>query len=97
MKIFDKILLDIATGDVIETESFDYNGPVVLLKGGGGYVPPLPEPVKEEDPRVVEAQNEMRIRLKNMKGRSSTLLTGGTGVEQEALLKKPLLGGGSKA
>lgn len=38
MKIYDKIVIDMATGRVVEEDSFNYYGPVVLLKtsGGGG-------------------------------------------------------------
>jgi len=60
-------------------------------------VAPLPKPVTEDDPRVAEEKERMRIKLKNMKGRQSTLLTGGTGIEEDPLLaKSTLLGGGTK-
>jgi hypothetical protein len=36
MKIYEKIVFDIATGEVLEEISFDYTGPIAEYKGGGG-------------------------------------------------------------
>lgn len=36
MKIYTKVVLDIATGAVEYEESFEYEGPAALCKGGGG-------------------------------------------------------------
>jgi len=35
MKVYDMIVFDFATGEVIYEESCDYTGPVTQLKGGG--------------------------------------------------------------
>lgn len=35
MKIFTRIVLDVATNRVLESSSFEYDGPVANLKGGG--------------------------------------------------------------
>jgi len=35
MKVFSRIVIDIETGKVEESESFEYNGPVAECKGGG--------------------------------------------------------------
>ena len=97
MKVYRKIIINMATGKIIKADSYEYSGPVCELKGGRQYVPPLPPPVKEEDPRVAQERERMRIKLKNMKGRRSTMLTGGMGVEEDPLLaKSTLLGGGTK-
>lgn len=36
MKVYTKVVLDMRTLELIEEESFDYEGPVALCKGGGG-------------------------------------------------------------
>jgi len=36
MKIYNRVVLSIATGEVLEEDSFNYAGPVALAKGGGG-------------------------------------------------------------
>jgi len=42
MKIITRVVIDIATGRVINEEAYDYRGPVALLKGAES--PPTPEP-----------------------------------------------------
>jgi hypothetical protein len=34
MKIYESIAIDMFTGEVVEEKSFEYNGPVIKLKGG---------------------------------------------------------------
>jgi hypothetical protein len=34
MKIYNKIVLDIKTGDLLESDSFDYDGAIAHLFGG---------------------------------------------------------------
>jgi len=36
MKVYNMIVFDFATGEVVYEESYDYTGPVVQLMGGGG-------------------------------------------------------------
>jgi len=36
MKIYNKIVLDIETFEILEEDSFEYNGPVAWCGGGGG-------------------------------------------------------------
>ncbi len=36
MRIYSKVVIDIASGDTVSSESFDYVGPVAECKGGGG-------------------------------------------------------------
>lgn len=45
---------------------------------------PPPPPPTRDDPEVVDAQRAARKRRISAKGRSSTLLTGGQGVTEEA-------------
>ena len=55
--------------------------------------PPPPPPPKRTDPEVKEASAREKKRLSARKGRSSTMLTGGLGITDDApVAKKPLLG-----
>ncbi|MDO9083720.1 MAG: hypothetical protein Q7U56_10600 [Humidesulfovibrio sp.] len=36
MRVYTRIIIDMASGAVLEAEGFDYDGPVALCKGGGG-------------------------------------------------------------
>lgn len=36
MKVYDMIVFDFATGEVIYEKSYDYTGPIIQLKGGKG-------------------------------------------------------------
>ena len=59
-------------------------------------VQPLPEPPKYDDAARAEEAARKRARLKNMRtGRSSTILTGTDGLEDDdsKINKKELLGG----
>lgn len=47
MKIYERITISMATGEVIHEDSYDYSGPVALCKGGGD--PPAPTPIVETD------------------------------------------------
>jgi len=40
MKVITKVVLDITTGEVIERECYDYDGPVMLCKGDSAPAPP---------------------------------------------------------
>ena len=59
-------------------------------------VKPLPEPPKYDDAQREEDAARKRARLRNQRtGRSSTILTGADGLEDDAskITKKTLLGG----
>jgi len=65
--------------------------------GGGSSPPPIiqaPPPLpKESDAEVKAAKARERERIRKMRGRRSTILTGGQGVQEEAKTgKKSLLG-----
>lgn len=36
MKIYNRVVIDIKSGEVIEEDSYEYSGPIIALKGGGG-------------------------------------------------------------
>jgi len=56
--------------------------------------PAAPAPPTEDDEAVKRAAEEERQRIRLMKGRSSTILTGGSGVlDDPMLMRKTLLGG----
>ena len=38
MKLYTKVVIDIDSGDVVESESFEYNGPVAQCIGGGSDI-----------------------------------------------------------
>lgn len=61
--------------------------------GGGGYVAPAAEPPKASNVEVQAAMEKERALARKRKGRSSTILTGGTGLadQQQGNI---LLGGG---
>jgi len=52
--------------------------------GGGGYVAPAPEPPKASNVEVQQAMEKERALARKRKGRSSTVLTGGTGLADDS-------------
>lgn len=49
MKIYTKLRIDICTGEVLDEESFEYNGVVALAKGGGSP-PPVTQTTYTQSP-----------------------------------------------
>jgi len=66
-------------------------GVVHCFGGGGGYVAPAPAPPQKSDADVQAAMEKERALARLRKGRSSTILTSGLGLE-DAGTKKTLLG-----
>ena len=65
-----------------------------LFGGKTPEVPPVPPAPTKDDPAVKKAAEDERQRIRLMRGRSSTILTGGTGViDDPMLMRKTLLGG----
>lgn len=62
--------------------------------GGRGYIAPAVEPPKASDAEVQAAMEKERALARKRKGRSSTILTGGTGLTDTAPQGAILLGGG---
>lgn len=78
-----------------------------LLPGKSIFSPPKPkatpppasaQPVERDDPNVVAAREELRKSELRRRGRKSTFLTGGSGLEdEEATLGRPKAGGSATA
>jgi len=65
--------------------------------GGGGStppaIPPAPKLPEREDPEIKIREQKEKERIRKMKGRKSTILTGASGLEEEAPTeRKTLLG-----
>ena len=58
--------------------------------------PPPPPPPTRDDPAIAEARTRLRSSELRRKGRSALMLTGGRGVEDEALIERPAARGGAK-
>ena len=71
-----------------------------LFGGGGGDAPqipsfaPPPTPPQANDEEIQQKAKQERLRRSRASGLSSTILTSGTGVDEEALTTKPTLLGG---
>lgn len=98
MKIYEKIVIDMATGETIEEQAYEYAGPVAELKGGKGSVPsttttevtPAPQ---LPDKGVQQAATDQRTSANAATGAAATILTGPQGDLTEAnTQKKTLLG-----
>jgi len=63
-----------------------------MCGGGGGYVAPATETPKASNAEVQAAMEKERALARLRKGRSSTILTSGLGLEDPGT-KKTLLGG----
>jgi len=50
MKVYDMIVFDFATGEVIYEKSYDYTGPIIQLKGGKGSSGSTSEVIYTETP-----------------------------------------------
>ena len=48
MKIYNRVVLDMETLEVLEEDSFDYQGPVAMC--GGGKSPDIPDPPEPPEP-----------------------------------------------
>ncbi|WP_031485687.1 hypothetical protein [Maridesulfovibrio frigidus] len=60
MKIYTKVVIDMATGEVEHEESFEYNGPVALCGGsGGGGSDSIDEKYNDRMATIYEAQQGM--------------------------------------
>ncbi|MFC1567321.1 tail fiber domain-containing protein [Thermodesulfobacteriota bacterium] len=61
MKVYEKVVIDIATGEITEEVSFQYNGLVCECKGGTTVVSPPPPPPSETE---VAIQKEILAQMK---------------------------------
>ena len=99
MKIYNRVTVSMATGAILEEDSFDYEGQVALACGGSPDAPPPPPPpppppkMKETAPAVKEARDSQVSKAQKAAGLNSTLMTGGLGLSDQAQTdKKKLLG-----
>mgnify|MGYP001276031776 CR=1 FL=1 len=92
MKIYNKIVWD-KDGNVIEEDSYDYEGPIVELKGSPPSPPPPPPPPPAPPPTIQREQSPTRTRAlgsmagrKRARGRGALVAKRGTplGVEGQA-------------
>jgi len=73
------------------------------LPGFGGSSPSAPAPLQplptREDPSIAEAREKLRLSEKQRKGRRASILTGGSGVQDEGLgsLSRPAAGNGRQS
>lgn len=84
MKVYTDFVFDMTTGKEISSKSFEYDGEVLLCKGGKGAPPPAPpvqkvqiKAVDESQTATRENQREKALRAKGIK---SSILT-----QQEAV------------
>lgn len=92
MKIYNKIVWD-KDGNILEEDSFEYEGPVVEMKGGSPSPPPPPPPPPPAPVYTTQTDGGTRTRQlgsaatrKRARGRGALITKRGTplGVESEA-------------
>jgi len=100
MKVYTKIKIDIATGQTLAEESFDYEGPVARCCIGGGSsspdpppLPPKPVPPKEVTAASNDARASQKEKARRAAGVKSGVLTTGLGMEEDATVEKKRLMG----
>lgn len=59
MKIYNKVVIDIETGEIIKEDSFDYHGPVAECKGGGSTINSQDPAYNARMAAIAEAQQAM--------------------------------------
>jgi len=85
MKVYNMIVFDFATGEIIYEESYDYTGPVIQLMGGGGkggrstdYViteTPTKQSTKSVSAGATAAAAAQRERASKNRGVAASILT----------------------
>lgn len=59
MKIYNKVVMNIVTGKIIDEDSFEYDGPIISLKGGGTTINSIDEAYNARMATIAEAQQAM--------------------------------------
>ncbi len=59
MKIYTKVVMNIATGEITEADSFEHNGPISKCKGGGTTINSIDEAYNARMATIAEAQQQM--------------------------------------
>lgn len=104
MKIYERVVIDIESGLVIEEDWVQYDGSVVFCKGPQPPAlpkpmapPPLPPPPKMEEAEEKVRADYFKQMLEQMrKGKAATLIGSGQGITTPALLGKPTMTGERK-
>ena len=98
MKIYERIVMN-WDGEVLEEQSFEYEGELALCGGGGGKsrpkvqkAPPVPEPTKTPTSESAAIDNTARRKAAAAAGLSGTNVTGGSLSGQASTQKKSLMG-----
>lgn len=99
MKIYERIVMD-WDGNVLDEQSFEYEGPVALCGGGGGKgsapspPPPPPKPATAKDVTAAanEAVADQDAKRKKYMGQQGTILTSPLGAAPNEPTGKRLLG-----
>ena len=103
MKIYERIVMD-WDGNVLDEQSFEYEGPVALCGGGGGKgstpkpppppPPPPPKPATEKDTTAAanEAVADQDAKRKKYMGQQGTILTSPLGAAPAPGQTKTMLG-----
>lgn len=102
MKIYTRVVFDMETLQVLEADSFEYEGPLALCGGGGGggkgkspsVPPPPPKPAtgKDATAATTEAVDDQQRRAKRNLGQMGTVLTSPLGAQATQQQGKTLLG-----
>ena len=98
MKIYERIVMN-WDGEVLEEQSFEYEGELALCGGGGKgskpkvqAAPPVPEPTKTPTSESAAIDNTARRKAAAAAGLSGTNVTGGSLSGQASTQKKSLMG-----
>lgn len=99
MKIYERIVMD-WDGNVLEEQSFEYEGELALAGGGGGKgstptpppTPPKPATEKDVTANANAAVEDQQQKAKKYLGQQGTILTSALGAAQDQQGGKKLLG-----
>ena len=99
MKIYERLVMD-WDGNVLEEQSFDYQGELALCGGGGGKgstpspppTPPKPATEKGTTAAANEAVSEQDAKRKKYMGQQGTILTSPLGAAPAPGQTKTMLG-----
>ena len=101
MRVYTRVVMD-WDGNVTDSESFEYDGPVALCGGGGGGkggAPSAPPPApakpatgREATAATTEAVDEQSRKVKASMGQQGTILTSPLGAQAPQQQGKTLLG-----
>jgi hypothetical protein len=93
MRVHTRLIIDIASGEVLHEEGFEYQGPVAQC-GGGGKKPPTPTPPPDPpEPGKAPTVDTPGKRKDRRRGYAAMIATGPRGLSSAApTTSKTLLG-----